>query len=94
MQCKQILVIFYVCLFNFQQGIINPSKIKKIIESFEKDKWFDGGMFGTKLRNLIKDFSYKGRKVNSQNKLFEELKKNGIIDTKREGKIDSFKILK
>ena len=51
-------------------------------------------MFGTKLRNLIKDFSYKGRKVNSQNKLFEELKKNGIIDTKREGKVDNFKILK
>lgn len=54
----------------------------------------DGGLFGTKLRNLIKDFSYKGKKVNSQNKLFEEFKKNGIIDTKKEGKVDSFKILK
>ncbi|MGP1576692.1 MAG: NYN domain-containing protein [Treponema sp.] len=68
--------------------------IKEIIESFEKDKWFDGGLFGTKLRNLIKDFSYKGKKVNSQNKLFDEFKKNGIMETKKEGKVDSFKIVK
>lgn len=72
----------------------DSSSIKELIESFEKDKWFDGGLFGTKLRSLIKDFSYKGKKVNSQNKLFDELKKNGIMETKKEGKIDSFKIVK
>lgn len=72
----------------------DSSSIKELIESFEKDKWFDGGLFGTKLRSLIKDFSYKGKKVNSQNKLFDELKKNGIMETKKEGKVDSFKIVK
>ncbi|MBR3732559.1 MAG: NYN domain-containing protein [Spirochaetales bacterium] len=46
--------------------------IKEIVESFEKDIWFDAGIFGTKIRNMIKDFSYKGKKANSQNKLFEE----------------------
>ena len=86
----QIEKILTVLDFNKTEA----SKIKKIIESFDKDKWYDGGLFGTKLRNLIKDFSYKGKKVNSQNKLFEEFKKNGIIDTKKEGKVDSFKILK
>ena len=70
------------------------SSLKELIESFEKDKWFDGGLFGTKLRSLIKDFSYKGKKVNSQNKLFDELKRNGIMETKKEGKVDSFKIIK
>ena len=72
----------------------DSSSIKELIESFEKDKWFDGGLFGIKLRSLIKDFSYKGKKVNSQNKLFDELKKNGIMETKKEGKVDSFKIVK
>ena len=86
----QIEKILTVLDFNKTEA----SKIKKIIESFDKDKQYDGGLFGTKLRNLIKDFSYKGKKVNSQNKLFEEFKKNGIIDTKKEGKVDSFKILK
>ena len=47
-----------------------------------------------KLRNIIKDFSYKGKKVNSQNKLLEELNEYDIISTKKEGKVDSFKILK
>lgn len=70
------------------------SIIKEVVESFEKDKWFDGGAFGSKLRSLLKDFSYKGKKVNSQNKLFEEFKKKGIMETKKEGKVDSFKIIK
>ena len=72
----------------------DASVIKELIESFEKDKWFDGGLFGTKLRSLLKDFSYKGKRVNSQNKLFEELAKNGIMETKKEGMVDSFKIVK
>lgn len=38
------------------------SGIKAIVESFEKDEWFDGGLFGIKIRNLIKDFTYKGKK--------------------------------
>lgn len=72
----------------------DSSNIKELVESFEKDKWFDGSLFGTKLHTLLKDFSYKGKKVNSQNKLFEELKKNGIMETKKEGQVDSFKIVK
>lgn len=69
------------------------SGIKEIIESFEKDKWFDGGLFGTKIRNLIKDFSYKGKKVNSQNKLFEKFREARIMETKKDGKVDYFKIV-
>lgn len=69
------------------------SGIKEIVESFEKDKWFDGGLFGRKIRNLIKDFTYKGKKVNSQNKLLEKFKEAKIMDTKKEGKVDSFKIV-
>lgn len=68
--------------------------MKKIIESFDKDVWYDGGLFGTKLRSLIKDFSYKGKKVNSQNKLFGQLKEKGIMETKREGQVDRFKIVR
>ena len=70
------------------------SGIRKVIESFEKDIWYEDGLFGRKFRNIIKDFSYKGKKVNSQKKLFAELKKHDIIATKKEGKVDSFKILK
>lgn len=70
------------------------STIKGLIESFEKDQWHDGRLFGTKLRTLIKDFSYKGKKVKSQNKLFEELKRNEIMEIKKEGSVDSFKIIK
>ena len=70
------------------------NKLAEIFESFEKDKWFDGGFFGTKIRSIIKDFSYKGKKVNSQNKLFNELKQYGFMKTKKEGKVDSFKIIK
>lgn len=69
------------------------SGIKEIVESFEKDKWLDGGLFGRKIRNLIKDFTYKGKKVNSQNKLLEKFKEAKIMDTKKEGKVDSFKIV-
>ena len=68
--------------------------IKEIVESFEKDIWFDAGIFGTKIRNMIKDFSYKGKKANSQNKLFEELKNHGILEMKKEGRSDSFKVIK
>lgn len=69
------------------------SGIKEIVESFEKDKWLDGGLFGRKIRNLIKDFTYKGKKVNSQNKLLEKFKEAKIMDTKKEGKVDFFKIV-
>ena len=69
--------------------------INEIINSFEVDQWYNGGVFGTKIRNTIKDFKYqKSSRIKSQNELFAELKKHGIMDTKKEGKVDSFKILK
>ena len=69
-------------------------KIKEIIESFEKDKWYPASIFGTKVRNTLKDFSYKGKNVNSQNKLFGHLKSKGYIDTRKDGPVDYFTIIK
>ena len=46
-------------------------KIKEIIESYDKDTWILGNSFGIKIRNLIKTFSHKDKKVKSQNQLFE-----------------------
>ena len=65
------------------------------LTSFEIDKWYPGGIFGTKIRNTIKDFSYKkSSKIKSQNALFAELKKIGIVDNKKDGVVDYFKLLK
>ena len=89
-EITQIEKILTALNFNKKETIA----IQEIIESFEKDKWFDGGVFGIKIRNLIKDFSYKGKKINSQNKLFEKFTTEKIMETKKEGKVDSFKILK
>ncbi len=69
-------------------------RIRKTFESYEKDKWHKGSGFGTKIKNMIKDFSYKEKKVNSQNKLFAELEKHKYLETKKEGSTDSFKIIK
>lgn len=67
--------------------------IENVIESFEKDKWFPTANFGTKIHNIQKDFSYSGKKVNSQTKLFNKLKESKIMETKKEDKTDYFKIM-
>jgi len=69
-------------------------KINEIMESFEKDRWYPSAIFGTKLRNTLKDFSYKGKKINSQTKLFAHLQKNEYIDTKKEGAVNLFAVIK
>ena len=73
----------------------NESKsMKEIIESYEKDVWLRSNSFGTKMKNVIKTFSYSGKKVKSQTKLFEKLSEKKIIETKKEGSVDYFKIIK
>lgn len=67
-------------------------KIEEVINSFEKDKWFPSSSFGIKIRNMIKHFTYEGKKVCSQNKLFERLK--DYIETKKDGNVDYFKVIK
>ena len=69
-----------------QKGII------QVLESFEKDIWYPYSKFGTKIKNLFKDFSYKGKEYNSQTKLFKYLADKKIIDIKKEENIDSFKL--
>jgi len=68
-------------------------KMKEIIESFEKDRWYNSGVFGTKIRNIMKDFSYKGMKVNSQAKLFEQLRKSGYLEMRKIDQVDQFKVI-
>ena len=68
--------------------------MKEIIESYEKDVWLRSNSFGTKMKNVIKTFSYSGKKVKSQTKLFEKLSEKKIIETKKEGSVDYFKIIK
>ncbi len=68
-------------------------KIKEIVESFEKDRWYSSGVFGKKIRNLMKDFTYKGKKVNSQTKLFEQLIKCGYMEIRKIDQVDQFKII-
>ena len=46
------------------------------------------------MKNMLKTFSYKGKKVKSQTKLFEKLEENKIIETKKEGTVDYFKVIK
>ena len=68
--------------------------MKEVIESYEKDKWFLSNSFGTKIRNVIKTFSYSNKEVKSQTKLFEKLAKEQILETKKKGSVDSFKVIK
>ncbi len=41
----------------------------------------------------MKDFSYKGKKVNSQTKLFSCLSKAGYIETRRDDSVEQFRIV-
>ena len=68
--------------------------MKEIIESYAKDEWIRANSFGTKMKNVIKTFSYKGKKVKSQTKLFEKLEEKKIIETRKEGSVVYFKIIK
>lgn len=68
--------------------------MKEVIESYEKDTWIRSNSFGTKMKNMLKTFSYKGKKVKSQTKLFEKLEDKKIIETKKEGSVDYFKVIK
>lgn len=72
---------------------LESKKIREIIESFERDKWYNSSLFGIKLKNIIKDFSYKGRYINSQTKLFAKLEEKKYIETRREEKTDQFKVI-
>ena len=69
-----------------QQGIF------QVLESFEKDTWYPFTNFGTKIKNLFKDFSYKGKEYNSQTKLFKYLADQDIIEIEKRGKLDFFKL--
>ena len=69
-------------------------KIADVLESFDKDVWVLSSGFGTKLHSIAKDFSYKGKKINSQGKLFELLKEHKYIETKKTANQDYFKVIK
>lgn len=81
------------CLIDLGFTENESEKVKEIIESYEKDLWFAGSGFGKKIRTIIKDFTYTGKRVNCQNKLFEELSRLKFIETKKEDKVDYFKVL-
>ncbi len=66
--------------------------IMQVLDSFEKDAWNPYSMFGIKMRNLFKDFSYKGKEFYSQTRLFKFLSENNIIETERRGKLHYFRV--
>jgi uncharacterized LabA/DUF88 family protein len=67
--------------------------IFQVLESLEKDVWHPYSIFGTKIKNLYKDFTYKGKNYNSQTKLFERLKTMGIIEIEKRGATNYFKVM-
>lgn len=69
-------------------------KMVDVLESFEKDNWFNSNLFGMKLHNIVKDFSYKKKALNSQSKFFEKLNEHGYISIRKDSKQESFKVLK
>lgn len=66
--------------------------IYQVLDSFEKDIWHPYSKFGTRVKNLQKDFSYKRKTYNSQTKLFEFLKSQKIIEIEVRDKISHFKV--
>jgi len=72
---------------------VESNNIKEVLESFEKDIWLENAKFGTKIKNILKDFSYKGHKINSQTKLFDQLKNKKYLELKKEKDVDMFKIV-
>jgi hypothetical protein len=69
-----------------QEGIF------QVLDSFEKDVWIPSSKFGTKIKNLFKDFSYKGKEYNSQTKLFKHLAEEGILEIEKRDTVDYFKL--
>jgi uncharacterized LabA/DUF88 family protein len=67
------------------------TKIREVINSFVKDQWHNGSIFGTKIRNVIKDFSYSGKRINSQSKLFDLLAKSNKLEVNKDD--NKFKII-
>ncbi len=67
--------------------------ISNVLNSFEKDEWEPYPVFGSKLKSIQKDFSYKGKNINSQTKLFDELQKKKLIDIKSEEVTRKFKVI-
>jgi len=66
-------------------------KIKEVLNSFAKDQWQTGSIFGTKIRNVIKDFKYSGKKINGQSQLFDLLVRLKKIEMKKDE--NKFKII-
>jgi len=58
-----------------------------------KKQMDNSGIFGQTLRKEVKNFSYKGKKINSQQKLLLQLKNLKFLDLKKENKHDFFKTL-
>lgn len=69
-----------------QQGIM------QVLDSFEKDTWYPFSNFGIKIKNLFKDFTYKGKEYNSQTKLFKYLAEQNIIEIDKKDKVAFFKL--
>lgn len=67
--------------------------IFQVLDSFEKDEWYSYSIFGTKIRNLHKDFSYRGNHgYNSQTKLFDYLTKKKVIETENKDGKNLFRV--
>lgn len=64
--------------------------IKNTLQKLEKNKWINSGIFGQTLRKEVKNFSYKGKKLNSQQKLLLQLKNLKFLDLKKEKKTRFF----
>jgi len=80
-------------LISLDFSSFESKKIREVVESFEKDRWYNGSIFGKKVKNIMKDFSYKGKKVNSQTKLFSSLAKAGYVETRRDDSVEQFRIV-
>lgn len=80
----------YLKKFGFSKDEIKG--IKNTLQKLEKNKWINSGIFGQTLRKEVKNFSYKGKKLNSQQKLLLQLKNLKFLDLKKEKKHDFFKI--
>ena len=81
----------FICSQGFSKT--DGQKMVNVLESFEKDQWIFSSLFGTKLHSIAKDFSYKGKTLNSQGKFLAKLKEKKIIEIKKDGKQEWFKIV-
>jgi hypothetical protein len=68
------------------------SPIKLVLESFPKAEWHPFSSFGNKIRNTYKAFTYRGKKLNSQTKLFKELRDRKIVEIRKSDGADQFRV--